>query len=64
VVLDAAAHAPTHSLDLSRTKPDFVTISFYKMFGYPTGEVPPEMRGLSSTQQCCLLAVACACTHD
>ncbi|KAI8467267.1 MAG: pyridoxal phosphate-dependent transferase [Monoraphidium minutum] len=37
VALDAAAHAPTHALDLSRCKPDFVPISFYKMFGYPTG---------------------------
>jgi selenocysteine lyase/cysteine desulfurase len=24
-------------LDLSRRKPDFVSLSFYKMFGYPTG---------------------------
>jgi selenocysteine lyase/cysteine desulfurase len=38
VVLDAAAHAPTHSLDLSKQKPDFVPLSFYKLFGLPTGE--------------------------
>ena len=37
VLLDAAAFAPTNELDLSRWKPDFVTLSFYKMFGYPTG---------------------------
>jgi molybdenum cofactor sulfurtransferase len=37
VLLDAAAFAPTNRLDLSREKPDFVTLSFYKMFGYPTG---------------------------
>lgn len=37
VLLDAAAFAPTNELDLSRWKPDFVPISFYKMFGYPTG---------------------------
>jgi selenocysteine lyase/cysteine desulfurase len=37
VLLDAAAFAPTNRLDLSRVKPDFVTLSFYKMFGYPTG---------------------------
>ncbi|KIY91766.1 Molybdenum cofactor sulfurase [Monoraphidium neglectum] len=37
VVLDAAAHAPTHSLDLSKQKPDFVPLSFYKLFGLPTG---------------------------
>jgi molybdenum cofactor sulfurtransferase len=37
VLLDAAAFVPTNRLDLGRWKPDFVTISFYKMFGYPTG---------------------------
>ncbi|HNY39727.1 MAG TPA: aminotransferase class V-fold PLP-dependent enzyme [Bryobacteraceae bacterium] len=37
VLLDAAAFVPTNQLDLSVWKPDFVTISFYKMFGYPTG---------------------------
>ncbi len=36
-VLDAAAFVPTNRLDLSRVHPDFVAISFYKMFGYPTG---------------------------
>jgi len=37
VLLDAAAFTPTNRLDLSRWCPDFVTLSFYKMFGYPTG---------------------------
>jgi selenocysteine lyase/cysteine desulfurase len=37
VLLDAAAFAPTNRLDLSAVKPDFVTLSFYKIFGYPTG---------------------------
>lgn len=37
VLLDAAAFAPTNPLDLGRWKPDFVPISFYKIFGYPTG---------------------------
>jgi len=37
VLLDAAAYVPTNSLDLSAIQPDFVTLSFYKMFGYPTG---------------------------
>jgi molybdenum cofactor sulfurtransferase len=37
VLLDAAAFTPTNRLDLSRVKPDFAAISFYKMFGYPTG---------------------------
>ncbi|HET9587324.1 MAG TPA: aminotransferase class V-fold PLP-dependent enzyme [Anaerolineales bacterium] len=37
VLLDAAAFVPTSRLDLSQVKPDFVPVSFYKMFGYPTG---------------------------
>src|SRR5215472_10611289 len=37
VLLDAAAFVPTNRLDLSAVRPDFVTLSFYKMFGYPTG---------------------------
>jgi molybdenum cofactor sulfurtransferase len=37
VLLDAAAYVPTNRLDLTAVQPDFVTISFYKMFGYPTG---------------------------
>ena len=37
VLLDAAAYVPTNRLDLSRWHPDFVAISFYKMFGWPTG---------------------------
>lgn len=37
VALDAAAFVPTNPLDLSQVKPDFVTLSFYKMFGFPTG---------------------------
>ena len=37
VLLDAAAFVPTNKLDLSLVKPDFVPVSFYKMFGYPTG---------------------------
>lgn len=37
VLVDAAAFAPTNRLDLARWMPDFVPLSFYKMFGYPTG---------------------------
>ncbi|HEX6270956.1 MAG TPA: aminotransferase class V-fold PLP-dependent enzyme [Anaerolineales bacterium] len=37
VLLDAAAFVSTNELDLSVVRPDFVPISFYKMFGYPTG---------------------------
>lgn len=37
VLLDAASFVPTNRLDLSKWHPDFVPVSFYKMFGYPTG---------------------------
>jgi molybdenum cofactor sulfurtransferase len=37
VLLDAAAFVPSNRLDLGRWLPDFVPISFYKIFGYPTG---------------------------
>jgi selenocysteine lyase/cysteine desulfurase len=37
VLLDAAAYVPANRLDLQIVKPDFVSVSFYKMFGYPTG---------------------------
>ncbi len=37
VLLDASAFVPTNRLDLSRWHPDFVAISWYKVFGYPTG---------------------------
>jgi molybdenum cofactor sulfurtransferase len=37
VLLDAAAFVPTNRLDLSSWHPDYVALSFYKMFGYPTG---------------------------
>ncbi|KAI8316452.1 Cytochrome P450 monooxygenase FUM15 [Colletotrichum sp. SAR11_59] len=39
VLLDAAAYLPTSRLNLSDTgvKPEFVIVSWYKLFGYPTG---------------------------
>jgi len=37
VMLDAASYVPTNALDLAAVQPDFVCVSFYKMFGYPTG---------------------------
>jgi molybdenum cofactor sulfurtransferase len=37
VIVDSAAFVPTSRLDLAAWKPDFVPISFYKLFGYPTG---------------------------
>jgi selenocysteine lyase/cysteine desulfurase len=37
VLLDAAAFVPTQRLDLDSVRADFVAVSFYKLFGYPTG---------------------------
>jgi molybdenum cofactor sulfurtransferase len=37
VLLDGAAFVPTNRLELGRWRPDFVPLSFYKMFGFPTG---------------------------
>ena len=37
VLLDAAALVGTAALDLRITQPDFVCLSFYKMFGFPCG---------------------------
>jgi selenocysteine lyase/cysteine desulfurase len=37
VLVDAASFVPSNRLDLSQWHPDFVDISFYKIFGYPTG---------------------------
>jgi selenocysteine lyase/cysteine desulfurase len=37
VLLDAAAFVASNRLDLTRFTPEFVSLSFYKMFGYPTG---------------------------
>jgi selenocysteine lyase/cysteine desulfurase len=37
VLLDAAAFAATNRLDLRAVRPDFVCLSWYKLFGYPTG---------------------------
>jgi len=37
VLVDCAAFAPTNRIDLSTFKPDFMVLSFYKIFGYPTG---------------------------
>jgi len=37
VLLDAAAFVATNRLDLGAVQPEFVALSFYKMFGFPTG---------------------------
>src|SRR6266704_1052457 len=37
VLVDCAAFVPSNRLDLSKWNPDFAPLSFYKIFGYPTG---------------------------
>jgi selenocysteine lyase/cysteine desulfurase len=37
VLLDAAAFAPSNPLSLRQCPAEFVALSFYKLFGYPTG---------------------------
>lgn len=37
VLVDSAAFVPTNRLDVGKWLPDFVPLSFYKIFGYPTG---------------------------
>lgn len=37
VFLDAASFVGSNPLDLQKYHPDFVCVSFYKIFGYPTG---------------------------
>jgi selenocysteine lyase/cysteine desulfurase len=37
VLLDIAAFIPSHAFSLRRCPADFVALSFYKLFGYPTG---------------------------
>jgi selenocysteine lyase/cysteine desulfurase len=37
VLLDGAAFVPASPLRLDVVRPDFLALSFYKMFGYPTG---------------------------
>ena len=37
VLLDAASYVSTNELNLTETEADFVAISFYKLFGFPTG---------------------------
>ncbi|CAK7202603.1 hypothetical protein SEUCBS139899_005328 [Sporothrix eucalyptigena] len=37
VLLDAAAYLPTSQLNLQQYHPDFILVSWYKLFGYPTG---------------------------
>ena len=36
-MLDCAAFAPTNRVDAHAVGADFIPLSFYKLFGYPTG---------------------------
>lgn len=36
-MVDAASYVSTSNLDLNKHKADFIPVSFYKMFGFPTG---------------------------
>jgi len=36
-MLDTAAYAPSHPINLTEIGADFVDFSMYKLFGYPTG---------------------------
>jgi len=60
VLLDAAAFAPTSYLDLGRFKPDFVPLSFYKMFGYP----PASARSLRAARRSASCAAVVRGRHD
>ena len=51
-LLDAASLVASSSLDLSVCKPDFVAMSFYKIFGYPTGLGALLVRNSSSSLLC------------
>ena len=37
VLLDVASYIGTNDLNLGKTEADFIAISFYKIFGFPTG---------------------------
>src|SRR3954454_23620301 len=37
VLIDAAAYVPSHALSLRQCPAQFTVLSFYKLFGYPTG---------------------------
>ena len=37
ILLDASKYCSTNLLDLQKIKPDFITLSIYKLLGYPTG---------------------------
>jgi hypothetical protein len=50
VLLDAAKACGTAPPDLAACAADFVVLSFYKIFGYPTGESGQELHVLA--RQC------------
>lgn len=46
-LLDAASFVGTNQLNLSVWKPDMVAVSFYKIFGYPTGTISLAWKAFS-----------------
>lgn len=56
VLLDGACFVPTQSLDLSAFPADFVSISFYKMFGFPTGLGALLVRTFLLVYRCLLIS--------
>jgi hypothetical protein len=62
VLLDAAAFVPTQPLDLSVFPADFVSISFYKMLGFPTGLGALIVR--SSPRSICSVCCLCGVLHE
>lgn len=50
--LDTASYTSTSFLNLKEYKPDFLVVSFYKMFGFPTGIGALIIRKTDATKQC------------
>ncbi len=57
MLLDAAKGCACRPPDLSRHPADFVALSFYKIFGYPTGACLWAEAGMLCFLQSCLLLV-------
>lgn len=50
--LDTASYTSTSFLNLKEYKPDFLVVSFYKMFGFPTGIGALIIRKTDATKKC------------
>jgi len=61
VLVDAAKLAATSPLDLGHEHaPDMVVLSFYKLFGYPTGEKAPGANALALGENSVTRGFACS----